>query len=593
MSFEDMPKTWPIVTLPIETESDIVELRQRTRYIAELLGFQRQDQTRIATAVSEIARNAFCYAGGGLAEFTITAAEPQLFAIRITDRGNGITDLQAILDGQYRSQSGMGLGLAGARRLMDHFKIDTARGSGTAVELGQRLPRSAGRVTQTRLSAIAAKLRHDASADPLTVLREQNRELLQSLDEIRRREEESKELNQELSDTNRGVVALYAELDERAEQLRQASELKSRFLSNMSHEFRTPLNSVIALSRLLLDRVDGDLTPEQERQVGLIRRSAEDLLELVSDLLDLAKVESGKVEAKPTVFTVPDLFGALRGSLRPLLMRPSVELVFEVADAVPELSTDEAKLAQILRNLISNALKFTETGEVRVTARYIPDASRVVFSVRDTGIGIAAEDHERIFEEFSQVDSGLQRKIRGTGLGLPLSRSLAQLIGGDIQLESVLGQGSVFTLTIPVAFRANDEERSGASTSETTLKRVLVIDDDETFRYVIRQIIANDPHYEVIEANDGGDGLRLVREELPDVIVLDLQMPHVDGFTVLQELADDELGRTVPVIVATSLAIDPELQARLPIGTRLIAKNMISRATMSQILQDATARDMP
>ncbi|HTV30232.1 MAG TPA: ATP-binding protein [Xanthobacteraceae bacterium] len=578
-----MLKSWPVVTLPIETERDVVELRQRARYIAELLGFERQDQTRIATAVSEIARNAFSYAGGGRAEFTIAAGEPQLFGIRIKDRGDGIADLQGILDGEYRSHSGMGLGLVGARRLMDHFKIESAPGMGTVVELGQRLPRNAARVTQAGLATIVAKLRHDSSADPLAVLREQNRELLQSLDEIRRRDEEAKELNQELNDTNRGVVALYAELDERAEQLRQASELKSRFLSNMSHEFRTPLNSVIALSRLLLDRIDGDLTSEQERQVALIRRSAEDLLELVNDLLDLAKLEAGKADIKPTVFKVSNLFGALRGSLKPLLTRPLVELIFEVADDVPELATDEAKLAQILRNLISNALKFTEIGEVRVTARHVPDTGEVIFLVRDTGIGIAAEDHERIFEEFSQVDSSLQKKIKGTGLGLPLSRSLAKLIGGDIQLDSALGRGSVFTLTVPATIGAN-----GVS-HDTSLKRVLVIDDDETFRYVIRQIIANDPRYEVIEASDGGDGLRLVREELPDVIVLDLQMPKVDGFTVLQMLADDELGRTIPVIVATSLAVDAELQARLPAGTRLISKSMITRATMSQILHDATA----
>ena len=137
-------------------------------------------------------------------------------------------------------------------------------------------------------------------------MREQNRELMQSLEEIRRRDEESKQLNQELGDTNRGVVALYAELDERAEQLRKASELKSRFLSHMSHEFRTPLNSVLALSRLLLDRIDGELTAEQERQIGYIRRSAESLLELVNDLLDLSKVEAGKVDIKPAHFTVAE-----------------------------------------------------------------------------------------------------------------------------------------------------------------------------------------------------------------------------------------------------------------------------------------------
>ncbi len=186
---------------------------------------------------------------------------------------------------------------------MDHFEIDTAPGKGTVVELEQHLPKRAGRVTQAKtVPDVAAALKQDTSADPLAALRDQNRELLQSLEEIRRRDEESKQLNQELGDTNRGVVALYAELDERAEQLRKASELKSRFLSHMSHEFRTPLNSVLALSRLLLDRIDGELTAEQERQIGYIRRSAESLLELVNDLLDLSKVEAGKIEVKPTRF---------------------------------------------------------------------------------------------------------------------------------------------------------------------------------------------------------------------------------------------------------------------------------------------------
>jgi anti-sigma regulatory factor (Ser/Thr protein kinase) len=250
---------WPIATMTIETEGDVVTIRQRARRIAELLGFERQDQTRVATAVSEVARNAFIYAGGGRAEFLVEANEsPQLLWIRISDQGKGIANLQAILDGQYRSQSGMGLGLVGARRLMDRFNIDSKPGEGTMVDLGHHLPVRKGRFTQAKLSEIVAAFKREDAIDPLASLRHQNRELLQSLEEIRRREEEKKQLDQELGDTNRGVVALYAELDERAEQLRKASELKTRFLSNMSHEFRTPLNSILALSRMLQDRIDGN-----------------------------------------------------------------------------------------------------------------------------------------------------------------------------------------------------------------------------------------------------------------------------------------------------------------------------------------------
>jgi signal transduction histidine kinase/CheY-like chemotaxis protein len=573
----------PIATMPIESESDVVAVRQRARRIAELLGFERQDQTRIATAVSEIARNAFLYAGRGRAEFLAEEKEsPQLFRIRICDWGKGIANLQAILDGQYRSQSGMGLGLVGARRLMDQFNIDSKPGQGTVVDLAQRLPTRRDRITQSKVSDIAANLRREEAIDPLAALREQNRELMQSLEEIRRRDEESKQLNLELGDTNRGVVALYAELDERAEQLRRAGELKTRFLSNMSHEFRTPLNSILALSRLLLDRIDGELTPEQERQVGYIRRSAESLLELVNDLLDLAKVEAGKVEVKATSFTVSNLFGALRGALRPLQVSPSVELIFDRADDMPELLTDEAKVAQILRNLISNALKFTEKGEVRVRAQYDGESKLAIFSVRDTGIGIAPDDQTRIFEEFSQIDTRLQKKTKGTGLGLPLSRSLAELIGGTIRVESVLGQGSVFTLAIPARLGG-----AAAPAVELSKKRVLVIDDDDTFRYILRQIIGNEPRYEVLEASSGGDGLRLARDERPDVIVLDLQMPNIDGFTVLQQLNADQRTSIIPVVVATSLAVNAELKARLPVGTRLISKNLISRENVSLFLRDA------
>jgi signal transduction histidine kinase/CheY-like chemotaxis protein len=579
-------KFWPIVTVPIENEGDVVAVRQRAHRVAEQLGFDRQDQTRVATAVSELARNAFGYAGGGRAVFALDATTaPQRFVIRISDQGPGIANLQTILDGQYRSPSGMGVGLMGARRLMDTFNIDSKAGKGTTVEVGHKLPIRLEPWPRAKLTEIVSNLKKETSSDPLTALREQNRELMQSLDEIRRREDESKQLNQELGDTNRGVVALYAELDGRAEQLRQASELKTRFLSNMSHEFRTPLNSVLALSRLLLDRIDGELSAEQERQVGYIRRSAESLLELVNDMLDLAKVEAGKVEVKPVRFAATSLFGALRGALKPLLTTTSVELLFEPAQDLPTLYTDEAKVAQILRNLISNALKFTERGEVRVTARLSDDGERVIFAVRDTGIGIAAEDHDRIFEEFSQVQTRLQKKVKGTGLGLSLSRSLAQLLGGSLNVESIPGQGSVFTLEIPATL--GEPHRDSLALQGSASKSVLLIDDDETFRYVLRQIVGNESRYEFLEADGGEEGLKLAREKQPDVIILDLQMPAVDGFTVLQQLGADERTSAIPVVVSTSMTIDDALRTRLPDHVRLISKNAISRESVSSFLRDA------
>jgi signal transduction histidine kinase len=256
-------------------------------------------------------------------------------------------------------------------------------------------------------------------------------------------------LRSELEETNRGVLALYAELDSQAEQLRDATELKSRFLAYMSHEFRTPINSIRSITRLLLDRVDGPLTGEQERQVSFIQQNATEFAEMVDDLLDLAKVEAGRVEISPAWFEMVDLFSALRGMFKPVLTNPDVNLVFEQPEDIPKLFTDDRKLSQILRNFISNALKFTPRGEVRVSAQ-LAEPGRVTFSVADTGIGIAADFHESIFEDFSQVQSPLQKRLRGTGLGLSLSKKLAELLGGSVRLQSAPGKGSVFSVTIPV-----------------------------------------------------------------------------------------------------------------------------------------------
>ena len=261
--------------------------------------------------------------------------------------------------------------------------------------------------------------------------------------------QEAHDLRAELEETNRGVLALYAELDSQAEQLRLATDLKSRFLAYMSHEFRTPINSIRSITRLLLDRVDGPLSEEQERQVRFIQQNAAEFAEMVDDLLDLAKVEAGRVEISPAWFEMVDLFSALRGMFKPVLTNPAVNLVFEEPQGVPKVYTDDRKLSQILRNFISNALKFTPRGEVRVRAKLEGDAM-VTFMVADTGIGIAPEFHSSIFEDFSQVQSPLQKRLRGTGLGLSLSRKLAALLGGSVSLESEPGKGSVFILTIPV-----------------------------------------------------------------------------------------------------------------------------------------------
>ncbi|OCR23528.1 histidine kinase [Pseudomonas syringae] len=268
--------------------------------------------------------------------------------------------------------------------------------------------------------------------------------------EIARLRAEGEALRTELDETNQGVLALYAELDNQANELRQASDLKSRFLSYMSHEFRTPLGSILSISSLLTDEIDGPLATEQHRQVAFISSAARELSDMVDDLLDLAKIEAGRITISPAWFDMFDLFAALRGMFRPIVNMSSVDLIFEEPIGLPRLFTDDKKLGQILRNFISNSLKFTQRGEVRVSAR-LENAKEVRFAVTDTGVGIPEEMLGELFEDFSQINSPLQKRWRGTGLGLSLCKRFAELLGGRVGVQSKPGVGSTFFVIIPLA----------------------------------------------------------------------------------------------------------------------------------------------
>lgn len=694
-----------ILTVALRQPADLVTARQRARQLAEALHFTHQEQTSIATSVSEIARNALRYAGGGRVEFEIEndGNNPQ-FVARVIDSGPGIGNLDDILAGRYQSQTGMGLGLVGAKRLMDRCDIHTEPGKGTTVVLARALPatererRDLGRISE-RLPALAPP-------DTVGELQAQNRELMNALAELSRQQDEVTQMARELEDTNRGVMALYAELDEKAESLRRADESKTRFLSNMSHEFRTPLSSVRGLCKLLLARADGPLESEQETQVRFIAKAVDDLAELVNDLLDIAKIEAGKVDIRPTQVRVDEIFSTMRGMMRPLLT-PNVDLVFDAARGLPEMYTDDGKVAQILRNFISNALKYTERGHVTVTAHLTQDRRCIEFSVEDTGIGIAPENREAIFEEFMQIPGAMQGKVKGTGLGLPLCRKLAVLLGGTVSVESTLGKGSVFTATLPVCLpgavedapprapresttqgfilivepdvtlraqleaslrstgyepfcvesvaqaqdvmqsvrpaavvissgnSANDRHLAArwlrdlkgpgqvpvpvvvASPAEdraraieagadwhvstpvdsreltTVLERllqarrenspVLIIDDDEAARYVLRKLLNTDSRIE--EAGDGTRGVELAERWKPRLIFLDLNMPGLQGDEVLDRLKADPRTADIPVVIVTARDLPPADRARL--GGRvkaIISKQELSRESLHQAI---------
>jgi len=442
--------TTTLLTVDLARERDVVLARQRARQLATEFKLDAQDQTRFATAVSEIARNAHQYARGGRVDFSIDHGPPAMLVARVADRGPGIARLSDVLDGRYVSSTGLGIGITGARRLSDMFSVTSSPNEGTAVVIGKRLP-TALRATAGTIGAAIGAVVAATSLDPLLEMQAQSHELTRALTHLREKQVETDRLAQELSETNRGVLALYAELDERAVYLERVNELKTRFLSDLNHEIRTPLNAVRNVARLLLDGYEGPLTDRHRRAIEMMRNSTDALSDLVNDWLDLAKIEAGRTDVRVEAFTVEDLWGALRGVFRPIETDEAVSLVFEPVPPLPIMQTDESKVAQILRNFISNALKFTERGEVRVSAREA-EGDTIRFAVADSGIGIAEADFERIFEEFAQIENPMQRRVKGTGLGLPLSRRLARLLGGDVMVESVVGRGSVFTLVLPILY---------------------------------------------------------------------------------------------------------------------------------------------
>lgn len=433
-----------ILSVALESDQDVVLVRQRARQVSHLLGFSKQDQVRIATAVSEVARAASLGGPGARAVFCLAELRGgQQLEVSI-NAGAHLGSVEASLAADPA--------IVTAHRLMDACEIADGAGT-TAVVMRKALPPQPP-LGSARLAQIGAELAAAPAPNTWQEVQQQNRELVETLAELRERQEDLLSLTRELEDTNRGIVALYAEIEDKAERLRKADEMKSRFLSNTSHELRTPLSSIRALSKLLLDRMDGDLTPEQERQVRFIENAATDLSELVNDLLDLAKIEAGKVETQLAPVLPENLFRALKGMLRPLVTSERVELVFDHGGVEEAFESDEGKISQILRNFISNALKFTEQGSVRVTASHEAASDEIVFAVTDTGIGIAPDHLQLIFEEFAQVEHPLQRRIKGTGLGLPLCRRLADLLGGRVDVVSRPGVGSTFTLTLPRRFPA-------------------------------------------------------------------------------------------------------------------------------------------
>lgn len=447
----------PLLRVRLRTEQDIFVVRQLGREVCRVVGLETADQTRLATALSEVAR--LVVAGGQDTDVAFVARPGRIPTLWV--------EMQNLLPGIGDQLAGQ---LKVVGRLVETMEVGDGE-TGTVIRMSRRLPPSAPLLTATLMDDLRTELAAHVPGSPLDELAVQNQQLIVALDEVRahrdelavqrdelaRLNEELQETNrgvmalyhqlsEELEETNRGVVALYAELDEKSAQLRAASEAKSRFLANVSHELRAPVTAIIGLGRLLTDSSSDLLTEDQARQVELIRGSAADLLALVNDLLDLAKAEAGRIEPVWSDVDLRAIFGQLRGTLRALATRPDVDFVVDEPPVV-RLRSDEVLLAQVLRNLLTNAIKFTERGEVRLSATV--DDDRIELTVSDTGTGIPAELHGRIFEEFYQVPGGLATRGTGTGLGLPYARRLVDILGGVLSLDSEPGRGSVFAVSLP------------------------------------------------------------------------------------------------------------------------------------------------
>ncbi|WP_435239201.1 ATP-binding protein [Streptomyces sp. YPW6] len=439
------PDPGVLASYGLGTPQDVFALRRTGQSAAEALGMDRQDQVRFATALSELGRDRL-----GCEELTVT------FAIPV-----GAERVLAVVFA-WTGGTKAGPDLEPASRLLHRVRHE-AGAPRQRIVAEHPLPASWTDGPEARSTVVAALGRH-ASPTLTDDLRAQTRDLIAALEETRAQREEMRRLNQELEETNRGVLALYtelsqeleetnsgvvalhAELEEKSARLRETSEARTRFWRNISHELRTPVNAVVALTRLLLAPGSSPLTDEQRRQLSLIDSSGQSLLALVGDLLDVAKAEAGQLEVNAAPADLRALLAQLGAVIRNT--GPSdVTLLMPRSSALPVVVTDEALLTRILRNLLSNALKFTEKGEVRLDVRVEPP--RMFFTVTDTGVGIPEAELSRVFEEFYQVRGPHQRLHRGTGLGLPYARTLTELLGGTLRLSSTPGAGTRVEVELP------------------------------------------------------------------------------------------------------------------------------------------------
>jgi len=357
---------------------------------------------------------------------------------------------------------------------------------------------------------------------------------------------------------------LFDEAQEARAAAEHANKAKSAFMANMSHELRTPLNAIIGFTRIVRRKGEGLLPEKQSENLDKVLSSAEHLLGLINTVLDIAKIEAGRMDVIPANFNLTTLAEQCINISTPLL-KPEVRLEKQITENIGVVYSDQDKIKQIILNLLSNAAKFTHAGKVTLGVKKVEE--QIEISIRDSGIGISAEALERVFEEFQQADNTTTRQYGGTGLGLAISRNLAHLLGGDLTATSELGQGSTFTLTIPIRYENNParmeknahpapgrphpvSQTEAQPQSSFAKKKILVIDDDPNAVYFLQESL-NHNDFDIVGAKDRDEGLHLARTEKPDAILLDILLPETDGWQALNDLKEDPITRNIPVVLLT------------------------------------------
>ncbi len=437
----------------VRREADIVAVRDRVRRLARDLGFDTTTQIKITTAVSELTRNIYEYAEAGAITLAIATRTDGATGLQLTarDDGPGMDKhvLRNILRGNYRSPSGLGVGLAGTRRLMDEFEIDSAPGAGTRVTVVKWLSPAAAGDVKDRIEELRAHFTATDDESAAEELAQQNRDLLAVLAELEEKHAELGRVNAELSRTN-------VELNEANGRLREVADMKEEFLALTTHDLRSPLTVISGVINFFTSGRLGELTPEQQHMVAMMERNTQNLIELVNDLLDASKLEAGSLTLDLADVTLPDLLSELRETMTPLAREKGLTLTTELPADLPHVQADRPKLRRVIVNLLSNAIKFTPRGgRVTLQAECIGN-ERLRVAVADTGVGIPAEDLERLFDKYEQARSRATRSEKGTGLGLYITKQIVELHGGGIHVTSQVGQGSTFSFTLPIAPAAKD-----------------------------------------------------------------------------------------------------------------------------------------